>query len=64
MCCVFGFQAVIKHISGSGYESSEVMVTDEVELQRHHELEKLYRSTRASKVWTSSCSVKNHEIHT
>ncbi|XP_068654714.1 SH3 domain-containing protein 3-like isoform X1 [Aristolochia californica] len=41
--------AVIKHISGTGYESSEVMVTDEIELQRHHELEKLYRSTRAGK---------------
>ncbi|XP_068657053.1 SH3 domain-containing protein 3-like isoform X2 [Aristolochia californica] len=42
-------QAVIKHISGTGYESSEVMIIDEIELQRHHELEKLYRSTRAGK---------------
>jgi len=44
------FQAVIKQFSGTGYESSDVMVTDEVELQRHQQLEKLYRSTRAAKV--------------
>ncbi|GAB2211322.1 hypothetical protein Droror1_Dr00016617 [Drosera rotundifolia] len=42
-------QAVIKHISGSGYESSDVMVIDEVELQRHQQLEKLYRSTRSKR---------------
>ncbi|KAL5716447.1 SH3 domain-containing protein 3 [Ranunculus cassubicifolius] len=42
-------QAVIKQFSGTGYESSEVMVIDEVELQRHQQLEKLYRSTRAGK---------------
>ncbi|KAI5670752.1 hypothetical protein M9H77_11116 [Catharanthus roseus] len=42
-------QAVIKQFSTSGYESSEVMVIDEVELQRHHQLEKLYRSTRAGR---------------
>ncbi|XP_058095388.1 SH3 domain-containing protein 3 isoform X2 [Magnolia sinica] len=42
-------QAVIKQFGGTGYESSEVMVIDEVELQRHHQLEKLYRSTRAGK---------------
>eukprot|EP00268_Persea_americana_P038382 TRINITY_DN37969_c1_g2_i1.p1 TRINITY_DN37969_c1_g2~~TRINITY_DN37969_c1_g2_i1.p1 ORF type:complete len:352 (+),score=96.87 TRINITY_DN37969_c1_g2_i1:364-1419(+) len=42
-------QAVIKQFSGTGYESSEVMVIDEVELQRHHQIEKLYRSSRAGK---------------
>ncbi|PKA52583.1 Peroxisomal fatty acid beta-oxidation multifunctional protein [Apostasia shenzhenica] len=41
------FQAVIKQFSGSGYESSNVMVIDEVELYRHQQLEKLYKSTRA-----------------
>jgi len=43
------FQAVIKQISGSGYESSDVMVIDEVEMERHLHLEKLYRSTRAGR---------------
>ncbi|KAK9714472.1 hypothetical protein RND81_06G096800 [Saponaria officinalis] len=42
-------QAVIKHISGSGYESSEAMVIDEVELQRHLQLDKLYKSTRSGR---------------
>ncbi|GAB4831552.1 SH3 domain-containing protein 3 [Ancistrocladus abbreviatus] len=42
-------QAVIKHISGTGYESSDVMVIDEVEMQRHQRLDKLYRSTRAKR---------------
>ncbi|KAM7524941.1 hypothetical protein LguiA_014843 [Lonicera macranthoides] len=42
-------QAVIKQFSASGYESSEVMVIDEVEMHRHQQLEKLYRSTRAGK---------------
>ncbi|XP_041992784.1 SH3 domain-containing protein 3-like [Salvia splendens] len=42
-------QAVIKQFGGSGYESSEVMVIDEVELQMHHQLEKLYRSTRSGR---------------
>ncbi|KAL6992321.1 SH3 domain-containing protein 3 [Sarracenia purpurea var. burkii] len=42
-------QAVIKQLSGTGYESSDVMVIDEVELQRHQQLEKLYRSTRAGR---------------
>ncbi|KAM7500621.1 hypothetical protein LguiA_025035 [Lonicera macranthoides] len=42
-------QAVIKQFSVSGYESSNAMVIDEVELQRHQQLEKLYRSTRAGK---------------
>ncbi|CAO2823454.1 unnamed protein product [Amaranthus hypochondriacus] len=39
-------QAVIKHIGGTGYESSDVMVIDEVELQRHQQLDKLYKLTR------------------
>lgn len=42
-------QAVIKQFGGTGYESSDAMVIDEVELQRHQQLEKLYRSTRAGK---------------
>ncbi|KAL8130456.1 hypothetical protein V2J09_019611 [Rumex salicifolius] len=42
-------QAVIKHISGSGYESSGSMVIDEVEMQRHHQLDKLYKSTRSKR---------------
>ncbi|GER42757.1 SH3 domain-containing protein [Striga asiatica] len=43
-------QAVIKQFSTSGYESSEAMVIDEVELQMHQQLEKLYRSTRSGRV--------------
>ncbi|PSS04874.1 SH3 domain-containing protein [Actinidia chinensis var. chinensis] len=42
-------QAVIKQFSGTGYESSDVVVFDEVEMQRHQQLEKLYRSTRAGR---------------
>ncbi|KAI4304447.1 hypothetical protein MLD38_039956 [Melastoma candidum] len=42
-------QAVIKQFSGTGYESSDVVVIDEVELQRHQQLEKYYRSTRAGR---------------
>uniref|UniRef100_A0A2P2PQ09 Uncharacterized protein MANES_15G116700 n=1 Tax=Rhizophora mucronata TaxID=61149 RepID=A0A2P2PQ09_RHIMU len=42
-------QAVIKQFSGTGYESSDVMVIDEVEMQRHQQLEKLYRATRAGR---------------
>ncbi|KAH1236894.1 SH3 domain-containing protein 3 [Glycine max] len=42
-------QAVIKQFSSSGYESSDVVVIDEVEMQRHHQLEKLYRATRSGK---------------
>lgn len=45
---------MIKQFGGSGYESSEVMVIDEVELQMHHQLEKLYRSTRSGRVIISS----------
>ncbi|WVZ26330.1 hypothetical protein V8G54_004874 [Vigna mungo] len=42
-------QAVIKQFSSSGYESSDVVVIDEVEMQRHQQLEKLYRATRSGK---------------
>ncbi|CAA6658199.1 unnamed protein product [Spirodela intermedia] len=42
-------QAVIKQFSGTGYEGSDAIVIDEIELQRHHQLEKLYRSTRSGK---------------
>ncbi|KAL3616955.1 SH3 domain-containing protein 3 [Castilleja foliolosa] len=42
-------QAVIKQFGGTGYENSESMVIDEVELQMHHQLEKLYRSTRSGR---------------
>ncbi|KAK6123936.1 hypothetical protein DH2020_042281 [Rehmannia glutinosa] len=42
-------QAVIKQFGGSGYESSEVIVIDEVEMQMHQQLEKLYRSTRCGR---------------
>uniref|UniRef100_A0A7N0U2A8 SH3 domain-containing protein n=1 Tax=Kalanchoe fedtschenkoi TaxID=63787 RepID=A0A7N0U2A8_KALFE len=42
-------QAVIKQFSASGYEHSDVVVIDEAEMQRHQQLEKLYRSTRAGK---------------
>ncbi|CAN0910933.1 SH3 domain-containing protein 3 [Linum grandiflorum] len=44
-----GFQAMKKQFSGSGYESSDSVVIDEVELQRHQQLEKLYRTTRAGR---------------
>ncbi|GAA0144092.1 scaffold/adaptor protein [Lithospermum erythrorhizon] len=42
-------QAVIKHISGSGYESSDSMVIDELELLMHQQLERLYRSTQSGR---------------
>ncbi|CAN0865228.1 SH3 domain-containing protein 3 [Linum grandiflorum] len=42
-------QAVRKQFSGSGYESSDSVVIDEVELQMHQQLEKLYRTTRAGR---------------
>lgn len=50
LMCVFGIQAVIKQFSTSGYESSHVVVIDEVEMQMHQHLEKLYRSTRSGRV--------------
>ncbi|KAJ8434633.1 hypothetical protein Cgig2_032911 [Carnegiea gigantea] len=43
-------QAVIKHISGTGYEGSDTVVIDEIELQRHQQLDKLYKSTRSARV--------------
>nr|AFK40492.1 unknown [Lotus japonicus] len=39
-------QAVIKQFSTSGYESSDVVVIDEGEMQIHQQLEKLYKATR------------------
>ncbi|CAN0910937.1 SH3 domain-containing protein 3 [Linum grandiflorum] len=42
-------QAMKKQFSGSGYEGSVSVVIDEVELQRHQQLEKLYRTTRAGR---------------
>ncbi|CAK7350304.1 unnamed protein product [Dovyalis caffra] len=50
-------QAVIKQFSGTGYESSDVMVIDEVEMHRHQQLEKLYRSTRSGKYVLSHFSI-------
>ncbi|GLT50589.1 hypothetical protein SLA2020_240660 [Shorea laevis] len=41
--------AVIKQFGGTGYESSDVVVIDEIEMQRHQQLEKLYRSTRGGR---------------
>ncbi|KAF3662093.1 hypothetical protein FXO37_12611 [Capsicum annuum] len=43
-------QAVIKQFSATGYESSDVMVIDEMEMQLHHQLDKLYKSTREKRV--------------
>ncbi|EPS68446.1 hypothetical protein M569_06322, partial [Genlisea aurea] len=42
-------QAVIKQLTASGYESSDVVVIDEVEMEMHQQLEKLYRSTRSGR---------------
>ncbi|CAN0927726.1 SH3 domain-containing protein 3 [Linum grandiflorum] len=42
-------QAVRKQLSGSGYERYDYVVIEEVELQRHQQLEKLYRTTRAGR---------------
>lgn len=47
---VLNFQAVIKQFSTTGYERSDSVVIDEVELQRHQQLEKLYTSTRSGRV--------------
>lgn len=44
------FQAVIKQLGGTGYESSDVMVIDEAEFHRHQQLDKLYKSTRRARV--------------
>ncbi|KAL1328822.1 hypothetical protein HN51_060908 [Arachis hypogaea] len=43
------FHGLIKQFSSSGYESSDVVVIDEVEMQRHQQLERLYRATRSGK---------------
>ncbi|KAJ7541955.1 hypothetical protein O6H91_10G082800 [Diphasiastrum complanatum] len=43
-------QAVLKQFSGhNGSQGSDVVITDEAELQRHHQLERLHSSTRAGK---------------
>lgn len=43
-------QAVLKTFSGSqAPQHSDTIVTDEAELQRHHQLERLYASTKAAK---------------
>ncbi|XP_057851249.1 SH3 domain-containing protein 2 isoform X2 [Cryptomeria japonica] len=42
-------QAVLKQFNSSGYGSSDTIVIDEVELQRHQLLEKLFVSTRTGK---------------
>ncbi|KAM7256515.1 hypothetical protein ACFE04_012256 [Oxalis oulophora] len=42
-------QAMMKQFSTSGYESSDVMVIDEIEMHTHHQLDKLYSSTRSGK---------------
>ena len=58
------FQAVIKQFGGTGYESSDVMVIDEVEMQRHQQLEKLYRSTRAGKVYIKFVYIVDFDFET
>uniref|UniRef100_A0A0D6R210 SH3 domain-containing protein n=1 Tax=Araucaria cunninghamii TaxID=56994 RepID=A0A0D6R210_ARACU len=42
-------QAVLKQFNSSGYGSSDTIVIDEAELQRHQLLDKLYTSTRTGK---------------
>ncbi|XP_066392345.1 uncharacterized protein [Miscanthus floridulus] len=42
-------KAVIKQFSTTGYERSDSVVIDEVELQRHQQLQKLYTSTRSGR---------------
>lgn len=42
-------QAVIKQFGGTGYEGSDVMVIDELEMHRHQQLDKLYKSTRSGR---------------
>lgn len=58
---LFVLQAVIKQFGGSGYESSDVMVIDEAEMQRHQQLEKFYRSTRSGRV-TCYTLFLNHDL--
>jgi len=47
---------VLKQFGAGGYGGSDNMVTDEVELQQHQKLEKLYISTRAGKVTWFFCT--------
>ncbi|XP_054777559.1 SH3 domain-containing protein 2-like [Prosopis cineraria] len=42
-------QAVLKQFGAGGYGGSDNVITDEIELQQHQKLEKLYISTRAGK---------------
>ncbi|XP_042502424.1 SH3 domain-containing protein 2 isoform X1 [Macadamia integrifolia] len=42
-------QAVFKQFGGGGYGGSDNLVSDDIELQQHQKLEKLYMSTRAAK---------------
>lgn len=53
---------MIKQFGGTGYEHSDVVVIDEVEMQRHQQLEKLYRATRASKVKMVLAPLFRHSI--
>lgn len=41
--------AVLKQFGGSGYGSSDMVITDEAELKQHQKLERLYISTRTGK---------------
>eukprot|EP01018_Ginkgo_biloba_P020912 Gb_02977 [translate_table: standard] len=41
--------AVLNKFGGSGYGGSDMVITDEAELQQHQKLERLYISTRAGK---------------
>lgn len=54
--CFLSIQAVLKQFGAGGYGGSDNMVTDEVELQQHQKLEKLYISTRAGKVTWFFCT--------
>lgn len=47
---------MLKQFGAGGYGGSDNMVTDEVELQQHQKLEKLYISTRAGKVTWFLCT--------
>eukprot|EP00252_Welwitschia_mirabilis_P012018 TRINITY_DN2673_c0_g1_i1.p1 TRINITY_DN2673_c0_g1~~TRINITY_DN2673_c0_g1_i1.p1 ORF type:complete len:375 (+),score=107.95 TRINITY_DN2673_c0_g1_i1:309-1433(+) len=42
-------QAVLKQFAGSGYGGSDIVATDEAEMQQRQKLERLYASTRAGK---------------
>lgn len=51
---VWNVQAVLKQFSGHGSQADNV-ITDEAELQRHQQLERLYISTKAGKVCGYCC---------